>query len=304
MNGFLQKRVVKTVFSLFAIVFAIFVLGFLLYQEKDELMKFSWNINYEAIILSFILYLIDFLLAVWVWSQILKKLGSEKTFWQHFRSYTISNIAKRLPGTIWYVVWRNEQYQKEGISRKITTFASGIEFVVSIVGGIFAVLIFGISIIAKVMNGYFIFVIIIFILMIIIILSQPKITTIILNNLNIDKHLFTYKLLLSWIVIFFLVWVVGGCFLFSLTNIIFPIGIENIGFFIGSWSLIGLLSYLLTFLPTNFGFNEIGLSLLLSLIMQSSFAVVIAIFARVINLLFEIIIAFVSWLIEIKNSSG
>jgi hypothetical protein len=104
-----------------------------------------------------------------------------------------------------------------------------------------------------------------------------------------------YKNILSWLFIYSLAWILGGIVLFLIGNVVTNISIQQIGYFIGGWSLVGVLSTTVFFLPTNMGITEIGLSLVLSNIMPSSIAVIIAILARLLMIFFEVIWA-AAWL--------
>lgn len=297
-RNLLQKRSIKIIFSIFAIFFAVGVLGLLLFREKDALINYVWKFQPWALIASFLVYFVDLLLVVWVWGMIMHSLGSKVVFWQHFRSFSIANIAKRLPGTVWYVVWRGDMYRQDGLSVKTTTLASGVEIAVSIFGGVLATFLFAIPILVKYPAGI---VAIVVLIIICLIFFHPRMLSRILKLMRSDIQLFNYRLVLEWIGLYFFVWVIGGVILFQISNIVYPIGLEYLGYVIGCWSLVGISSYLLYFLPSNLGFNEIGISLLLSAIMPSSFAVIVAVISRAVLLIYEIIMAAVSWLIEYKN---
>ncbi len=298
---FFRRRAVKIVVSLFAILFAIAVLGYLVYREKDVLLNYHWQVHPAALAASFALYLVALLLVVWVWGLIMRSLGSKVDFWQHFRSFSIANVAKRLPGTLWYVALRGEMYQQNGMSIKITTLASGVEMAVSVFGGIFASILFAISIMAKYPAG--IAALAVLFILCLIFLNRRTLGKI-LKLLGSDIHFFNYRSIMAWIGIYFLVWIIGGVILFSVTNVLYPVGLDHLGYIIGCWSLVGVLSFLLLFMPTNMGFNEIGISLLLSAIMPSSIAVIVALSSRVILLFYEIILAAICWALELKKERG
>lgn len=300
-RDFFRNRIVKIILSILAILFAVAVLGLLLYREKDALLNYSWQIRPEAVAISFGLYFIDLLLVVLAWAQIMRSLGSKVGFWQHFRSFSISNIAKRLPGTIWYVVWRGEIYKQDGLPVMLTALASGVEVAVSVFGGVFASILFAIPILAKYPAGIAALAAL-FILCLV--LLHPRTLAKILKLLKSDIQFFSYKRILEWIGIYFIAWVIGGVFLFSVANIVYAIDFQYLGYVIGTWSLVGISSFLLFFLPSNMGFNEIGISLLLSILVPSSFAVIIAVFSRIIILVYEIVLAAVCWAIEFRKKQG
>ncbi len=295
---FLQKRPAKIFYSIFAILFAIGILGFLLYREKDALLNYPWQFHPGALCISFFLFCCTLILAVKIWMSIMRSLGSKFNYWQHFRSVSISNIAKRLPGTIWYVVWRGEIYKQDGISGKTTALASGVEAIVSIFGGAFASILFGLPILGNHPTG----IIALSVMSVIcLIFLHPKIFEKILRLLGSDIRFFSYRSILGWICGYFFIWLFGGGILYTVTNIVYPLGLEYLGYIIGCWSMVGISSFLIYFLPTNMGFTEIGISLLLSTIIPSSLAVIVAVLSRALILLYEIIIAVICWVSEIRR---
>ena len=108
---------------------------------------------------------------------------------------------------------------------------------------------------------------------------------------GITEYRLSYKRLTFMCIIFCFVWILGGIQLFFVGKAIYPLGFQNLGYVIGCWSIVGVLSYAFLFLPSNFGFSEVSLSLLLSTIMPSSLAVVVAILNRIQVILFEIAVA-------------
>jgi hypothetical protein len=168
-------------------------------------------------------------------------------------------------------------------------------------GGVFASILFAIQILSKYPAGTAALAAL-FILCLI--LLHPRTLAKILKLLKSDIQYFSYKRILEWIGIYFIAWVLGGVFLFSVANVVYTIDLQHLGYVIGTWSVIGISSFLLFFLPSNMGFNEIGISLLLSILMPSSFAVIIAVFSRIIILIYEIVLAAVCWAIELRNKRG
>src|SRR5690606_11910342 len=95
--------------------------------------------------------------------------------------------------------------------------------------------------------------------------------------------------LLRWVVGYVLIWVIGGLILYAAIAALLPVTWDRLGYVIGVWSLMGVLSVTVLLLPSNLGFTEVGLSLLLARILPSSFAVFVAVFVRLLVLAFEIV---------------
>jgi hypothetical protein len=97
------------------------------------------------------------------------------------------------------------------------------------------------------------------------------------------------------------VWLLGGAMLFSIVSIFAPVDVSHLPFVIGAWTLVGVISVLLFFSPSNLGITEVGISLLLSSFLPGSIAVVAALFVRVTTISFELVwallaLAATSWL--------
>lgn len=277
-----------------------FVLGYLVFSNWDALINFDWNLRPAYIGISFILYSAILFLTVFVWKMVVESIGHKVAFKIHFVSYCISALGKRLPGTLWYIAWRAKIYGNE-FSAKFVTFTSGIEMAVTIIAAVITCSIFSIPLILKYKYSiYFI----IFLLGMSIIVLHPKFIKWLLGKYNIEARAVKYKYLIVWIIIYIFIWCLIGIMLYAISNIIYPSPITQINYFIGTTALTGVLSRLLFFSPVKFGFGEVSYSLLLSQIMPSSIAVIVALMYRMVVVSFEIIWAIISYTIakrEITN---
>ena len=213
-------------------------------------------------------------------------LGGKVHFQKHFRFFCISNLAKRLPGTVWYIPWRGNMYKAMGISPRLVSVASGIELAVTVISGAMVCLIFAIPLLNNFKAGLWIGIILIIISLAVL---HPAVIQKISRLLKIELSNCNYKDILTWIFIYFVFWIISGTLLFFVVNIFYPVPSSQLGFLIGAWTLTGVLSYSLLLLPSNFGFTEISLSLLLSIIIPSPIAVITAVGLRVLLLLYELL---------------
>ncbi len=273
------------------ILIAIAILGYLVYRERHLLLAYNWQFHPQFFALSFILYSIDLAIVALVWGWIMNTLSKHVNYITHFRLFSIANITKRIPGTLWYIANRAQLYMKKGIDPKLTTVASGMELAVSVLSSVFVCVIFSIPIILQYQLNPFLLGIIVLICIIVI---QPRFMDWIFRLLKIEAAQFSYLEILKWLITYLFAWILGGLLLFSVGNSITSIPIENLPYIIGSFGLVNLLSLAFFFLPTNLGITEVGLSLLLANIMPSSVAVVVAIAFRLVVILYEIVWALVS----------
>ena len=140
----------KTALTLSAILVSTAILGYLIYSQKDVLLAYDWNINWVLLAPIFVLYTINLFLVSQVWALILRALGINASLFVHVRNYSIANLMKRLPGTIWYVAWRTQSYNTDlGASPKLVSLASGIELAVFGIATVLISLVFSIKTIVE-----------------------------------------------------------------------------------------------------------------------------------------------------------
>jgi len=286
-----RKNLYFTVGAIFATTL---ILGYLVFSKWDVLISYPWEIDVKFLCLAFFIYTVILLLNVFVWSSIMNRLGQKMSFNKHFRSITISALGKRLPGTLWYVAWRMQLY-RGNYSLKLITVASGIEMGVTVVSAVIVCIIFSIPLIIE--FSWSIYGIIVM-LTVSAIMIHPRFIKWVFKRLKIEANNLKYSDLIIWIGLYLIIWILVGSLLYSFSNFYSPISINHLSFFIGSVALIGVLSRLLLFSPSLFGFGEVSLSLLLSRIVPSPLAVVIAVSNRIFTISFEIIWAVFSLLIE------
>lgn len=262
------------------------------YRHRETLLTYEWHFTFLPAISSFVLFSLGLSLVASVWTSIMNTIGLRVGLRKHLRFFLVSHAARRLPGSIWNVVGRAYLYKTEGIQSVQTSIASVIEHVITILSGAVITLIFAIPELFK--HEYRIIVILGVIFLGILFLN-PRLLTSLLKRFGLNEPInFTYLKLLAWNLQYMIVWLIGGVVLFLIGNTIANIGVEKLNFIIGSWSLAGILSALLIFLPSNFGISELGLAFLLSNILPIPVAAVIAISSRIFLTLYELLWAAVA----------
>jgi glycosyltransferase 2 family protein len=295
-NGFIKsissrlfvffKHTNRLLFTSISIILMVIVLGLLVYRQREIIINYQWQFRLMPILLSFLIFSLALFWVSIVWGWIMNRLSTKLSYHKHIRYYIVSNLTKRIPGTIWYVASRSQLYLSDGIDIRTTAVASGIEIVLITLAGILVVLLFSPQTLFAYHISPYIFVII-FILGLVLI--HPKVIHWILLQRKIDTRTVNYGFIIQGIFAYFFSWILGGIVFFEIGNIIYPIAIENLPYFINCWTLVGIVSTILFFAPSNFGITEIGLSLLLSQIVPSPIAVLIAITTRLFMISFEII---------------
>jgi uncharacterized membrane protein YbhN (UPF0104 family) len=282
-------------YSLIFLVIAAGILSYLLYSQREILINYDWDIDWIQVLISFIVFSFDLLLVVIVWAWIMDKLGKKINLSTHFVYYSLSNITKRIPGTIWYIASRAQLYKSNQIDAKLTSVASGVEYAISILGSILVSLLFAIPIIIRYAYSPYLFILVILIGSVMV---HPRVISWILNKMNVEATNLEYRLIFKSLIAYIFIWILGGIVLFFIANSIYPIPLSNLAYVIGTWCFVGFISSILLFSPSNLGLTEVGLSLLLANIMPSSIAVIVSIFGRVLITIFELIWASTSFFVH------
>ena len=168
-------------FSLLAILITVSVLGWLVWRQRDIFKEVELQIKPAQLAISLAAYFLALLMVSIVWNGILKSLGSQVVSWKNMLYFFIANLGKRLPGSVWYIVWRGQLYHQEDNSLVITSLASGIELSVLIVSGVLASLIFSTTILLKYPAGIWITLVL---AVVFIIILQPRVLSWLLNKLS------------------------------------------------------------------------------------------------------------------------
>ncbi len=266
------------------------VLGAIVYRQRDILLNYNWDIHAGYLLLSFAVYSVNLFVAAVVWGRIMKALGSDLSVFRHFCFFCISNVSKRLPGTVWYVASRTQLYKTEGVAIRVTSLASGIEFVISLITSIMVSMLFALQIILE-YRFSLLGLVGVFVLGVIIL--HPRVVGWLLRRFSVDVETFRYRQLLSWMAVYVLAWVIAGLVLFAIANTITRVEFTHLGYITGSLGLVNVITSALFFAPSNLGVTEVGLSLLLSRIMPAPIAVIFAVAVRVLVVVYDVLWALV-----------
>lgn len=294
-----DKSNVQVVFGVVIFLLSLGVLSALVYPQRELLISQEWNVHWNALVFTFGVFSIALLVVALIWSWIMNIVGGKLPLMTHLQIYLVSHLTRRLPGTIWYVASRVVMYKQEGVRTKLVVVASGIELLVMMVSGIIISLFFSASIMANynIRLGWFVVFSVIGIG-----LLHPKTIKVLLkkSKIEIPESLRTLQVV-QWVVVYTFVWVLGGLVLFGVANVVSNVGWSNLPYLIGCWSIVGVISTSLLFLPSNLGVTEVGLSLLLSVVVPSPIAVVIALLVRLLLIVFEVFWAGIVFGLERKS---
>jgi hypothetical protein len=232
--------------------------------------------------------LIGLALAAGVWARLMRALGSPLPRLRHLHIYVVSHLGRHVPGTVWYVVGRTALYRGHGEAARLVTLASGVELVISVMaGGLVALVLlalsaarwlgtgaaavwppaYAVALVGAVVAG--------------LALLHPPTLRRLLRRIRLGEvPALPWRTTATLLAAYAAIWLLGGAILYLVADLFGQVGREQIGYVVLSWTLVGTLSIVVFFLPSNFGLTEVGLSLLLSALMPSSVAVLVAVAAR------------------------
>lgn len=264
------------------------ILAFLLYRERALLWQIQWRFDPWLVAGAFLTYFVALGLVLFVWADLMRRFGSTLPATTHIEYFCLSQLAKRLPGTLWYLAGRSYLYKQVGESLRRVTFASSVELLITFLSGALTSLLFAGYSLTELTGlpqwGWGV------LAAFGLLLLHPASLRYWARRLNLgDLPQLPYQRLLLWVALYSVSWMSGGLILYFMCNLVIALSMAHLPYLIGSWSLVGTLSFLLFFLPSNLGFSEVGLSLLLATIVSSALAVVIAILNRIFLLIYELV---------------
>lgn len=119
---------------------AVFIyLGLNAYHGVRQLVATGVEFATFFLLLSFACQFVGVLLATAVWGDILQRLGVKSGYWFDLRTFCVSALARKLPGTVWYAVSRLTLYKQttQPVSRVLLALV--IETIVIALGGLVAI---------------------------------------------------------------------------------------------------------------------------------------------------------------------
>lgn len=109
------KGIMKSVIKVLVVLVIFYFLGTALYRNWSQINFRQLHFNVPLLIVSILFLFIYFLLFVFGWELILKRLGVSLSFLKAIKIIFYSQIGKYLPGKIWVFVGRIYFCQQLGI---------------------------------------------------------------------------------------------------------------------------------------------------------------------------------------------
>lgn len=282
----------------FFFLLTIIVIGRVLYTNWATFREHSWEIRPIWFLYTAVFFFLDLLLATWVWHLFISRLTGFNNFRKNAKICWSANLARRIPGPIWYIAGRAILYEQEGIRKTTTTLLSALELAFFLVSGILTTLlilpfwIFQDSEVYKPIQFW----IFLAILPLGIALVHPRVLERLWQKVSREKltHHLLWRNTITWLWIYVLTWIIGAFVLFSVINIIYPLPLSELISTIGIWAFAGSISLAGALTISVVGLREVSLTLLLIQIIPSPIALIVAIGIRLVWLAGELLSALIA----------
>lgn len=284
-----QGRAVRVVVGGLALSLSFGYLAFLLVRNWNQLATYHWRIEWVQAALAFAYYTGTLACVVLGWSLIMQRVTGIYGWTKHLKYYAFTNIFRRLPIPWFYVAGRAVLYEREGVAKSTSTTLSLLEWVLIILSGLVVYLctlpfqtVPSIWRSPWVLGG---------LLVVAALLVQPRTLQAVQRLLGRGESRISFTVwdILAWLALYSLAWVGGGLVTYAAITSIYALPIDQLPAVIGAWTLSGLVTTVLVAGALGLGVKEVTLTVLLTHLMPSPLAVVVALVTRVGLTLFELI---------------
>lgn len=292
LNKLQKNRKYSLLINGFLLMITLFFLTKYISKEWQTIKEFQIQLLILPLILSFILYGINYFLFVISWHIIIKAFGVKSTLITNSYIYSYSQIAKILPTPAWFIAGRLVLYKKEGAKEKVILTSTFLEIILHMVVGLVILALISIS-----SSNYSSWLYGLSLIPLIVLILSPKLLN--FSFLKIYDSNFSKSDMFFLILIFAITWILSGPFfqyLLSGCGISVQIPMTKLW---QIWIISSIFAYIGSLTLGGIGIlREFSITFLLGNLVSLPYAAVIAAVSRVImtigNLLWPLLIMGVS----------
>jgi uncharacterized membrane protein YbhN (UPF0104 family) len=241
------------------------------YREWPEISAFNWQATEPVyLVAAALVQFVSLLVVIAAWSYILRRYGQQISFRRHFKIYTLSNLARKLPAGIGLnVISRVYMYDQDGSNRAQIVLISLLELPILAIAAALVTLITlllpggqNIALDPKVFAGA----IIVCLMLIPTPLFRKLLSRVARNQSGLQQYQPQWYDLYVWVILTAITIILGGCTLFLFTYSLGIIQVNAAATFVQCWALIVLTGTVIGILPIDIGaLNGVTLVLLATL---------------------------------------
>lgn len=283
----------KILRGVFLILVAIFLVRYF-YRNMDDILALDLKLRPLPFVVSILFFCIYKLAEASLWHYITCINNASIGYLKAVKTYMYSILGKYIPGKVFMLLARIPPYKEEGVSADKVTVCFLLENGCTILG---AALLFVVSILFfpnEVLGGYkwmtFILIGVFFVCI------HPKILNFFLALLEkvsrkkIMRIPMSYPQILKVVLLFMLNWMAYGFGFYMLICSICPVPLSRCLYVSGLYGLSCIAGILAVFSPSGIGVREGILAVGLGLIMDTNYAMIISIVARLWAVLLELVL--------------
>jgi uncharacterized membrane protein YbhN (UPF0104 family) len=300
-KGLMGKINPKNVISFLVIILILFYLLRFLYKNWMEVSTYDFQLKYHYLLISLPVLFGFFLLRVYCWRMILKKMDIVITMRKSIKISFVSMMGRYIPGKVWLIMGKVYLSGKEGVPR-VEAFASVVmEILLEIIASIFFFFFFLFSFTEQSLLSHKVIYFLCAIMVVGLVFLHPKVFYKIINFILLRwkneeiKMYMRYRDIIQLFALYNLIVLSQGIAFYFFVNAICYVPFNNILGLTGSLAIAGALGTLSVFSPSGLGVREGILALLLTNYVISPMAVLISLLARIWTTLGEIICALFAW---------
>lgn len=296
-----DKINLRNVISCLVITLILFYLIHFLYNNWLAVATFNFQFKYTYLFTSILFLCCFFLLRVWCWKLILKKMNIVLSMRKSIKVSFLSMMGRYLPGKVWMILGKVYLSGKEGVNRNEAFASVVMEVVLEIVASIFFFFFFLFSVLEQPLLSPKVIYSLAVIMIVGMIVLHPRVFYGVINAFlyrwkggKIKKCMSYWDIIQLFALYNFIVLMQGTAF-YLFVNSICYVPLNNLLGLTGSLAVAGVLGTLSFFTPSGLGVREGVLALLLSTYVISPIAVLISLLARLWVTIGEVMCALVAW---------
>jgi hypothetical protein len=300
-NGSNNTINLKSVISFFIAGLILFFLIRFLYENWQEVSAYDFQLNYYYILVSFPVLFVFFIVRVYCWRLVLKKMGIILSMRKSIKISFLSMMGRYLPGRVWMIMGKVYLCGKEGVSRSEAFAGTVMEIVLEIVASIFFFFFFLYSVMEKPLLSPEVIYSLGIVMLSGLVFLHPRVFYAVINFFLLRlkgekiKECISYKDTIQLFVLYNFIVLLQGCAFYLFMNSICYVSVDKILGLTGSLSIAGALGTLSFFTPSGLGVREGVLALFLSNFVPPPIAVIISLLTRLWVTLGEILCALFAW---------
>lgn len=283
----------------FFVLLSLIVIAQIIISNWDSLLTYDWQFRTDQFALAIIFFLLDFLLAIWAWHLLVKALANYNNLRQTTKIILQANLARRVPGMVWYIASRSLMYEEVGVAKRTTTLLSGLELLFFLVSGVVTTLLtlpfwdwpF------EALNNLSPILLLLIIIPLSVCLVHPRVFQFLWQKIAKETAVssLSWQNTFFWLIVYILTWILGAFVLYFVINTLHPISSSSLIQIVGIWSLAGTLSLAGFVTISFFGLREVSLALLLTPLLPTPLILIIVVLIRLIWLVGELATSLLSF---------